>query len=71
LGQALAGQIDWVQGYSFMLFTLLYVPCLSTIAVIKSESKSAKFAAFSVVWSLVLAWAASFVFYQGARFLGY
>jgi ferrous iron transport protein B len=71
LGQALAGQIDWVQGYSFMLFTLLYVPCLSTIAVIKSESKSSKFAAFSVVWSLVLAWAASFVFYQGARFLGY
>jgi ferrous iron transport protein B len=71
LGAALAGQIDWVQGYSFMLFTLLYVPCLSTIAVIKSESKSAKFAAFSVVWSLVLAWAASFVFYQGARFFGY
>jgi ferrous iron transport protein B len=71
LAGAIAQQIDWVQGYSFMLFTLLYVPCLSTIAVIKSESKSLKFAMLSVVWSLGLAWIASFVFYQGARALGF
>lgn len=68
---AIAAQIDWVQAYSFMLFTLLYVPCLSTVAVLKSESKSWKFTAFSVVWSLVLAWIASFIFYQGARLLGF
>jgi ferrous iron transport protein B len=71
LAGAIAQQIDWVQGYSFMLFTLLYVPCLSTIAVIKSESKSLKFAMLSVGWSLGLAWIASFVFYQGARALGF
>jgi ferrous iron transport protein B len=71
LAGAIAQQIDWVQGYSFMLFTLLYVPCLSTIAVIKSESKSVKFAMLSVGWSLGLAWIASFVFYQGARALGF
>lgn len=71
LAGAIAQQIDWVQGYSFMLFTLLYVPCLSTIAVIKSESKSLKFAMLSVGWSLGLAWAVSFVFYQGARALGF
>lgn len=71
LGTAIAQNIDWVQAYSFMLFTLLYVPCLSTVAVIKSESKSAKFAALSVVWSVVLAWVSCFVFYQGARFLGF
>lgn len=71
LAGAIAQQIDWVQGYSFMLFTLLYVPCLSTIAVIKNESKSIKFALLSVFWSLSLAWLTSFIFYQGARFLGY
>ena len=71
LAGAIAQQIDWVQGYSFMLFTLLYVPCLSTIAVIKSESKSLKFAMLSVGWSLGLAWAISFAFYQGARALGF
>jgi ferrous iron transport protein B len=68
---AIAQQIDGVQAYSFMLFTLLYVPCLSTIAVMKSESKSAKFAWISVVWSVALAWVASFIFYQGARILGF
>lgn len=71
LGGAIAQQIDWVQAYSFMLFTLLYVPCLSTVAVLKSESKSAKFATLAVVWSIGLAWVTSFLFYQGARALGF
>jgi len=71
LANAIAHQIDWVQAYSFMLFTLLYVPCLSTIAVLKSESKSLKFALLSVGWSLGLAWLASFFFYQSARLLGF
>ncbi len=71
LAGAIAREIDWVQAYSFMLFTLLYVPCLSTVAVIKAESKSTKFALLGVVWSLALAWIASFMFYQGARALGF
>lgn len=71
LGGTIAHQIDWVQAYSFMLFTLLYIPCLSTIAVLKNESKSAKFAALAVAWSIGLAWITSFMFYQGARFLGF
>jgi ferrous iron transport protein B len=71
LGGALALQLDWVQAYSFMLFTLIYTPCLSTIATLKSESKSHAFTLFALVWSLALAWLVSFVFYQGARALGY
>ena len=71
LGSALAQQLDWVQAYSFMLFTLIYMPCLSTIATMRSESKDAGFTLFSIAWSLVLAWLISFVFYQAARMLGY
>ncbi len=71
LATALAQQLDWVQAYSFMLFTLLYVPCLSTVAVLKSESKNLKFVLLAVGWSLGLAWLASLVFYQGARLLGF
>lgn len=67
----MATQIDWVQAMSFMLFTLIYTPCLSTIATIKNESKSYAFMWLSIVWSLGLAWVVSFVFYQGARALGY
>ena len=71
LGGALAQQLDWVQAYSFMLFTLIYTPCLSTIATLRNESKSIPFTVFSLAWSLSLAWLVSFVFYQGARTLGY
>ena len=71
LGGALAVQLDWVQAYSFMLFTLIYTPCLSTIATLKSESKSTGFTWLALGWSLAMAWLVSFAFYQGARLLGY
>ncbi|PKO46106.1 MAG: ferrous iron transport protein B [Betaproteobacteria bacterium HGW-Betaproteobacteria-22] len=67
----MASQIDWVQAMSFMLFTLIYTPCLSTIATIRNESKSTAFMWLSIAWSLALAWIVSFVFYQSARYLGF
>ena len=70
LSHQIAMNIDWVQGMSFMLFTLIYTPCLSTIATMKSESKSSLFMWLSILWSLGLAWIISFIFYQGARALG-
>ena len=71
LMQGIAQQIDWVQAYSFMLFTLIYTPCLSTIATIRSEGKSAWFTSLSLAWPLALAWVTSAGFYQVARYLGY
>ena len=71
LGSVIGQQLDWVQAYSFMLFTLLYTPCLATVATLHSESKNMGFTLFSIGWSLMLAWLASFAFYQGARALGY
>lgn len=70
LAGIIAGQLDWVQAYSFMLFTLIYTPCLSTVAVLKQESKSNWFTVIAVAWPLGLAWVVSFAFYQGARALG-
>lgn len=67
----MALSLDWVQAMSFMLFTLIYTPCLSTIATLKSESKSAGFMWLSIIWSLALAWLVSFIFYQSARALGF
>lgn len=67
----MAQRLDWVQGMSFMLFTLIYTPCLSTIATLKAESKSVGFTLLSIAWSLGLAWVVSFIFYQSARALGF
>ena len=63
--------MDWVQAYSFMLFVLLYTPCLSTVATMQSESKSWRYTTFSILWALGLAWITSFVFFQSARYLGF
>jgi ferrous iron transport protein B len=67
----MASQIDWVQAMSFMLFALIYTPCLSTIATLRNESKSLGFMWLSLGWSLGLAWLVSFTFYQSARALGF
>lgn len=67
----MAHQLDWVQAYSFMLFTLIYTPCLSTLATLKNESRSYTYTALALAWPLTLAWVLSFAFYQGARALGY
>jgi ferrous iron transport protein B len=71
LASGLAQSMDWVAATSFMLFTLIYTPCLSTVATLRSESRSLSFTALAVAWPLVLAWVASFAFYQGMRSLGF
>ncbi len=70
LAADLAGRMDWVQAYSFMLFTLIYTPCLSTVATLRAEARSSGYALLSVTWSILLAWGASFAFYQLARYFG-
>jgi ferrous iron transport protein B len=64
LSRAIASDVSWPQALSFMLFTLLYTPCLSTVAVIRSESKKLSFTLLSVAWSLLLAWLVSFMAFQ-------
>lgn len=46
--------------YAFLVFTLLYFPCVSTIATIRREINR-RWAVFSVVNSLLLAWLMAFV----------
>ena len=71
LASAVAARLDWRSAMSFMLFTLIYTPCLSAIATLHNEAKSLRYTALAVAWPLGLAWFASFAFYQGARSLGF
>ncbi len=54
--------------YAYLLFILLYIPCISTMAVIRQEA-SRKLMWFSITWSLVVAYAAAVSFYQSATFM--
>jgi len=56
---------------SMMVFVLLYVPCLATVAAIRRETGSSKWMAFNIVYSTTLAWVASFCVYQTGQLLGY
>ncbi len=56
---------------SMMVFVLLYLPCLATVAAIRRETGSLKWMFFSIFYSTSVAWLAAFVVYQGGRLLGY
>jgi len=49
--------------YAFMVFTLLYIPCLAALGAIKKEIGT-RWMLFTVVYMTVLAWVASFVAYR-------
>ena len=59
-GESALSAFTPVTAYAFMVFVLLYFPCVATITTLRKEI-GAKWAWFSVVQSLVLAWVMSFM----------
>lgn len=53
--------------FSYLLFVLLYFPCVSTMAVMQREIGSG-WACFSMAWSTGIAYAIATLFYQTATF---
>lgn len=57
-----------VGAFAYLLFVLLYFPCVSTMAATRRELNK-KWAIFSVVWSTTFAYAAAVIAYQGLTFM--
>ena len=55
----------------FLLFTLIYFPCIATIAAIKNESGSWKWPLFTVFYTTTLAWLVSFLVYEIGSLFGF
>ena len=53
-----------VTAFGFMLFVLIYFPCIATIIAIKNESNSWKWGFFVAGYTCILAWLVTFIFYQ-------
>ncbi len=70
LGAAIAQHFTPLAGYAFMVMTLIYIPCIASIGIIKRETNSWKWTAFAVGYSLVLGWLLAVLVYQGGRLLG-
>lgn len=65
-----AEPIATLTAYCFLLFVLLYFPCIATIAAVKGETGSWLWASFSAIYTTVLAWIVSAaVFRVGLLFI--
>jgi ferrous iron transport protein B len=64
LALALRQVFNPVSAYAFLVFVLLYTPCVAVIGVIKRETNSWKWTFFSVGYQIVVAWLVAFMFYQ-------
>jgi len=63
LHNILAQQFTPIAAYSFLVYVLLYTPCISVIAVMRKEFGN-KMMAFSVFYQLLLAWIVSFIVFN-------
>lgn len=64
----MVSQFDGKAGaFAYLLFILLYVPCVSTMAVIRQETNR-RLMWFSTAWSFLVAYATAVIFYQLATF---
>ena len=68
---ALQGVFTPLTAISFMVMTLLYTPCAATIATVKNETGSSKWAIFIAIYPFVLGWIASVIIYQVGSLLGF
>jgi ferrous iron transport protein B len=59
-----------LSGFAFMVFVLLYTPCIVSLTVLVRELKSLRWGIFSVGYQLVLAWICACAVYQGGRAIG-
>lgn len=70
LGNALHDTFTPLSAYAFLIFVLLYIPCLATFAAIRRETNSWRWPAFNVVISVAVAYVSAFVIFQGGTLLG-
>ena len=68
MGKMLKSFHNSFSAFVFMLFVLLYVPCVSTIAVTAKES-GLRWALLSTAWSLSIAYVLSVMLYQSDRLI--
>ena len=64
LAIALPKYFTQLSALSFMVMSLLYIPCIASIGVIYRETNSLKWTIFSVVYSILVGWVSAVIIYQ-------
>ena len=63
-GDITASGMTTLTAFTFLLFVLLYMPCIPTCIGIKNESGKWKWAGFTILYTTLLAWLTSMLVYQ-------
>ena len=64
LHHALSQHFSMLSAYSFMVFVLLYTPCVAALSAIRKEMKSVKWTTISILYQLLTAWFVSALVFQ-------
>ena len=70
LTQAVANAFTPLQAYSFLVFILLYTPCVAALAAMRRELNSRKYFIMGIIMQLGVAWIVTFIVYNIGRLLG-
>lgn len=70
IATALSTTFTPLSAFSFLVFVLLYVPCVAAVATMRRELNSTKWTLFSMGWQLLVAYVVSLLVYQGGLLLG-
>jgi len=69
LQRALVRSVTPAAALAYMVFILLYFPCIATFVAIKNESGGWKWAIVTAVYTILLAWVAAFITFRVASLL--
>ncbi len=69
LGLALTGAFTPLSAVAFMVFILLYTPCMTTTAAMRHEFGS-RWTLYQIGYTTLIAWAGAVIVYQGGLLLG-
>ena len=68
---SMGGAFTPLSALAFMVFSLLYSPCMTALGTVKKEAQSFKWMAFVFFYTCAVAWVASLIVYQGGKLLGF
>lgn len=69
LTDALRANFTTLSACSYLIFVLLYTPCIAALSAVRREMGSLKWTAVTAVYQLLAAWYFSAMFYQCALFI--
>jgi ferrous iron transport protein B len=70
LREKIRSQFTPLSAYAFIVFVLLYMPCVVAAIAMKQEFGTWKWFGIAFAYQMVLAWVVAFVIYQGGTLLG-